>query len=193
VRLRAAIGGNIAAIEERLPGGSTRVCKITNAKMTDHNDCNGSPNKKRKVGGRPRDELADKIVEPCTNERTGAKQHRCRFCHHTFAQRNCGRVKDHAASACLVIPQSLKTEVQNELAQAAPSEKAKDVGVQVFGEQGVPSRHCATCTCGMMEHTPAVPMVEGQRKLQFLLEYTASSSATLLLAQLGAHPGTSTP
>jgi hypothetical protein len=78
---------------------------------------------------------------------------------------------DHAAIACLIIPQSLKSEVQNALAQAAPSEKAKDVGLQVPGTQGVPARHCVTCTCGMMEHTPAVPMVEGQRKLQLLLEY----------------------
>jgi hypothetical protein len=134
------------------------------------------PNKKRKAG-RPRSDLTDKLVEPVAAEQSGAKQqHRCRFCHHTFPQRTCGRIKAHAANVCLVIPHSLKSEAQEELAHAAPSEKAQNVGPgawqdEVQGKSGVPARHCATCTCGIMEHTPTTPMMEGQRKMQSLLEY----------------------
>jgi hypothetical protein len=123
---------------------------------------------KRKRTGKPQDPLINELIEPENRENPSCKRRKCIFCTKSWAERNPGRVRNHAGYECKNIPGTLRDRVRRDLATGSHSELPRKIEKDIkkeFGEnafttaqtvtQTAHARHCGTCTCGMPPPQPA--------------------------------------
>jgi hypothetical protein len=82
----------------------------------------------RNKGGRPKDSFVDELLEVADNGmKLSRSPQRCRFCDKTYATRNCGRAKKHAAFVCPHIPLKLQEKARDELSRKKPPKKERRI------------------------------------------------------------------